>query len=121
MEPSVTTPMYWRIAQELRQQIKSGHPGPGEQLPTELELGERYEASRNTVRDGIKWLTANGLVETRPGQGTFVRPRIVPFITTLSALPETRWSLLLAPLALSVPSFGRRWAAKRGGDAETAR
>jgi DNA-binding transcriptional MocR family regulator len=81
--------MYRRIAQELRQQIKSGHPGPGEQLPTELELGERYEASRNTVRDAIKWLTVNGLVETRPGQGTFVRPRITPFITTLSMDPET--------------------------------
>jgi GntR family transcriptional regulator len=85
----VTTPIYRRIAQELRQQIKSGHPGPGEQLPTELELGERYEASRNTVRDAIKWLTVNGLVETRPGQGTFVRPRITPFVTTLSAAPET--------------------------------
>jgi GntR family transcriptional regulator len=85
----VTTPMYRRIAQELRQQIKSGHPGPGEQLPTELELGERYEASRNTVRDAIKWLTANGLVETKPGQGTFVRPRITPFVTTLSMDPET--------------------------------
>jgi len=81
--------MYRRIAQELRRQIKSGHPGPGEQLPTELELGERYEASRNTVRDAIKWLTANGLVETRPGQGTFVRPRITPFVTTLSMDPET--------------------------------
>lgn len=85
----MTTPLYRRIAQELRQQIKSGHPGPGEQLPTELELSERYEASRNTVRDAIKWLTVNGLVETRPGQGTFVRPRITPFVTTLSAAPET--------------------------------
>jgi len=84
----VTIPMYRRIAQELRQQIKSGHPGPGEQLPTELELGERFDASRNTVRDAIKWLTVNGLVETRPGQGTFVRPRITPFVTTLSAALE---------------------------------
>jgi len=85
----VTTPMYRRIAQELRQQIKAGHPGPGEQLPTEVELGERYEASRNTVRDAIKWLSVNGLVETRPGQGTFVRPRVTPFVTTLSAAAET--------------------------------
>ena len=81
--------MYRRIAQELRQQIKSGRPGPGEQLPTELELAGLYDASRNTVRDAIKWLTVNGLVETRPGQGTFVRPRIVPFVTTLSVAPET--------------------------------
>ncbi|HWT80289.1 MAG TPA: GntR family transcriptional regulator, partial [Candidatus Methylomirabilis sp.] len=85
----MTTPMYRRIAQELRQQIKSGHPGPGEQLPTELELAEHYDASRNTVRDAIKWLSVNGLVETRPGQGTFVRSRIAPFVTTLSAATET--------------------------------
>jgi len=84
----VTTPMYRRIALELRQQIKSGTLEPGGQLPTELELAERYEASRNTVRDAIKWLTANGLVETRPGQGTFVRDRITPFVTTLSPGPE---------------------------------
>ena len=81
--------MYRRIAQDLRQQIRSGHPGPGQQLPTELELGERYEASRNTIRDAIKWLTANRLVETRPGLGTFVRPRIAPFVTTLSMDAET--------------------------------
>jgi GntR family transcriptional regulator len=85
----VTTPIYRRIAQELRQQIKSGVHEPGGQLPTELELAERYEASRNTVRDAIKWLAANGLVETRPGQGTFVPNRITPFVTTLSADPET--------------------------------
>jgi GntR family transcriptional regulator len=81
--------MYRRIAQELRQQIRSGVPEPGGQLPTELELAERYDASRNTVRDAIKWLAGIGLVETRPGQGTFVVNRITPFVTTLSADPET--------------------------------
>jgi GntR family transcriptional regulator len=81
--------MYRRIAQELQQQISSGVPEPGGQLPTELELAERYDASRNTVRDAIKWLAANGLVETRQGQGTFVLDRITPFVTTLSADAET--------------------------------
>jgi GntR family transcriptional regulator len=81
--------MYRRIAQELQQQIRSGIPEPGGQLPTELELAERYDASRNTVRDAIKWLAANGLVETRQGQGTFVLNPITPFVTTLSADPET--------------------------------
>jgi GntR family transcriptional regulator len=81
--------MYRRIAQELREQIRSGLPEPGGQLPTELELAERYDASRNTVRDAIRWLAANGLVETRPGQGTFVVSRITPLVTTLSADPGT--------------------------------
>lgn len=82
-------PMYRRIAHDLRQRIQAGDLTPGEQLPTELELREAYEASRNTIRDAIKWLTTNGLVESRAGQGTFVVERITPFVTTLSADPET--------------------------------
>jgi GntR family transcriptional regulator len=82
-------PMYWRIAQDLRLEIEHGHLRGGEQLPTELELRERHDASRNTIRDAIKWLTNRGLVETRPGQGTFVVQKIEPFVTNLSAEPET--------------------------------
>jgi GntR family transcriptional regulator len=82
-------PLYRRIAHELRQRIQAGELAPGAQLPTELELREQFEASRNTVRDAIKWLVSNGLVETRPGQGTFVAERIEPFVTTLTNDPET--------------------------------
>ena len=62
---------------------------PGAQLQTELELREEYNASRNTVRDAIKWLITRGLVETRPGQGTFVVETIVPYVTTLTGDPKT--------------------------------
>ena len=78
-------PMYRIIADELRQQIESGLLPPGGQLPTELELRDRFSASRNTIRDAVKLLISLGLVETRPGQGTFVTERIDPFVTTLSA------------------------------------
>jgi GntR family transcriptional regulator len=85
----VTDPLYRRIAQDLRQRIQDGSLAPGAQIPTELELRESYEASRNTIRDAVKWLVSNGLVETKPGQGTFVVQRIEPFVTTLSKDPET--------------------------------
>jgi GntR family transcriptional regulator len=85
----MANPMYRQIAEDLREQIESGGLQPGQQLRTELELRERYGASRNTVRDAIKWLTNLGLVETRPGQGTFVVQKIDPFVTTLSGDPET--------------------------------
>jgi GntR family transcriptional regulator len=85
----VVDPLYRQIALELRHRIQSGDLAPGEQLPTELELRELFNASRNTIRDAIKWLATNGLVETRPGHGTFVVERITPFVTTLSADPET--------------------------------
>jgi GntR family transcriptional regulator len=81
----MSNPMYRQIAEDLREQIESGRLQPSHQLQTELELREHYGASRNTVRDAIKWLTTLGLVETRPGQGTFVVRKIDPYITELTA------------------------------------
>jgi GntR family transcriptional regulator len=81
----MANPMYRQIAEDLREQIESGRLQPGQQLRTEIELREHYSASRNTVRDAIKWLTTLGLVETRPGQGTFVVRKIHPYVTTLTA------------------------------------
>ena len=82
-------PMYRQIAEDLRSKIEAGELARGAQLPTEIELREQYDASRNTVRDAIKWLITRGLVETRPGQGTFVVEKITPFVSTLTGDPET--------------------------------
>jgi GntR family transcriptional regulator len=81
--------MYRAIADDLRGKIESGVLARGSQLPTEIELREQYDASRNTVRDAIKSLMTRGLVETRPGQGTFVTDEIIPFVTTLTGDPDT--------------------------------
>jgi GntR family transcriptional regulator len=76
-------PLYKQIAEDLRQKIESGELPPDAQLPTEEQLRVQYSASRNTVRDAVKWLIGRGMVETRPGQGTFVVEKIDPFVTTL--------------------------------------
>jgi GntR family transcriptional regulator len=93
------SPRYQQIAEDLRKQIEFGaltpdsdDPAvltPGRQLPTELELRDQYNSSRNTIRDAIKRLMGQGLVETRPGQGTFVTRKMKPFVTVLSIDPET--------------------------------
>jgi GntR family transcriptional regulator len=82
-------PLYRQIAEDLLRKIESGELEPGSRLPNEMEFREEYNASRNTIRDAIKWLTIRGLVESRPGQGTFVVQRIEPIVTTLSEDPET--------------------------------
>jgi GntR family transcriptional regulator len=78
-------PIWRQIAEDLRQKIESGQlGGDGKPLPAELELRDEYKASRNTVRDAVKWLVTRGLLETKPGQGTFVVQKIDPLITPLS-------------------------------------
>jgi GntR family transcriptional regulator len=77
-------PMYQQIADDLRGKIDSGELLPGQQIPTEGDLQQIYKASRNTIRDAIKRLVSLGIVQTRPGQGTFVVGAIDPFVTTLS-------------------------------------
>jgi GntR family transcriptional regulator len=81
--------MYRQIADDLRAKIESGEIAPGAQLPTEIELMDQYEASRNTVRDATKLLTGRGLVEARAGQGTFVIEKINPYVTTLTGDPQS--------------------------------
>jgi GntR family transcriptional regulator len=82
-------PMYQQIAEDLRKKIEAGTIKRGAQLPTELALREEYDASRNTVRDAIKRLISQGLVETKPGQGTFVTTKVDPFVTVLTAEGST--------------------------------
>ncbi len=82
-------PKYRSIADDLEQRIETGALEPGAQLPTEPELMKQFGASRNTVRDAIRWLITRGLVHTVPGKGTFVIERTEPFVTTISADPDT--------------------------------
>ena len=89
---AVAEPMYRVIADDLRRQIESGEIPARTQLKTEVELREEYgrpgaPISRTTVRDAIKLLIARGLVETRPGQGTFVLGRKDPFVSKLTVDP----------------------------------
>ena len=79
-------PLYRMIAEDLRRKIESGElpKEPGGPLPTESELQRDFGASRNTIREAVKWLITLGLVETRPGQGTYVVGKIMPFVTILT-------------------------------------
>jgi GntR family transcriptional regulator len=85
----MTEPMYRQIAEDLRARIESGAIAQGAKLPTESDLRVGYGAARNTVREAVRLLATRGLVETRPGLGTFVTRHVEPFVTTLAAAPST--------------------------------
>ena len=63
---------YNKIYIDLLNEIKTGVYKPGDQLPTELEISERYNVSRITSKKAIELLSQDGLVTRIPGKGTFV-------------------------------------------------
>jgi len=77
-------PMYKRIqtrrafeevASQIRDQLSSGALVPGDRLPPERELAQRFHLSRNTVREALRSLEMAGILEFRKGMhgGAFVR------------------------------------------------
>jgi DNA-binding GntR family transcriptional regulator len=66
-------PAYLRIAGDLRAAIASGELGPGDRLPTETRLMERYNVSRTVAKWAVGVLKGEGLVEGRRGSGVYVR------------------------------------------------
>jgi GntR family transcriptional regulator len=66
-------PKYMRIAMELRRDIRRGVYRPGERMPAELALVDRFRVSLPTVRQALTVLRSEGLLESRQGVGTFVR------------------------------------------------
>lgn len=59
--------------ESLRSAIQEGHWPIGERLPVEAELAEALGVSRNTVREAVRVLAHVGMLETRQGDGTYVR------------------------------------------------
>ncbi len=62
-----------QLADALVVSIRDGQLGPGERLPTEAALVERFRVSRSVVREALSRLKMLGLIETRQGSGAFVR------------------------------------------------
>lgn len=65
-------PLYVQIREALRAEILQGNLHPGEKLPSEEELADRYRVSRMTVRQGVLDLIKEGLLHRKHGVGTFV-------------------------------------------------
>ena len=66
------------IVRLITDALVSGELGPGDQLPTETEFAEKLEVGRNSVREAIKVLRANGIVEIRRGSGMFITESTSP-------------------------------------------
>ena len=72
IQPLRQVRLYEQIAQAVRERIVKGEMAQGERLPNERELALAYGVSRNVVREAVRALVNDGLVEVRQGSGTFV-------------------------------------------------
>ena len=66
-------PLSKQVADKLEQMIADGEYEVGKKIPTETELMEIFEVSRNTLREAIRALTSAGVLEVKQGDGTYVR------------------------------------------------
>ena len=70
----------WRqIAQEIEAEIRAHRYKPGEQLPTEWELTQRFGVNRHTVRRAMAALAEDGVLRAEQGRGTFVQEGILDY------------------------------------------
>src|SRR6202167_6001031 len=67
-----TSRLYEQIVQQVEDSILKGQLKPGDQLPAERDLAQRFGESRTAVREAVKTLREKGLVEAYSGRGTFV-------------------------------------------------
>jgi GntR family transcriptional regulator len=65
-------PLYHQLHEILRDNIVRGEWQPGDMIPPESELTERYGISRTTVRQVLDMLVNEGLIYRQQGRGTFV-------------------------------------------------
>lgn len=73
LKPIKTRKIYEQIVDQIGQLIAEGHLKPGDRLPSERELVERFQVSRASIREAISALEMMGLIEVRSGEGTYIR------------------------------------------------
>ncbi|MFI8824157.1 FadR/GntR family transcriptional regulator [Streptomyces sp. NPDC053431] len=66
------------VVEQLRSQLADGEWAVGDRIPTEHELAQQLGVGRNTVREAVRVLVHSGLLESRQGNGTFVRSTADP-------------------------------------------
>jgi GntR family transcriptional regulator len=71
-ESPTFTPLYRQIKTLITQGLVSGEWRPGEAIPSEIELAQRYSVSQGTVRKAVDEMASENLLVRRQGKGTYV-------------------------------------------------
>lgn len=85
-QPIKPKKIYEEIVEQLKEMLSTGELRPGDKLPAEREMSDSLGVSRASVREALTALEAIGILDIRPGEGTFVRE---------TSMAETFWPLFL--------------------------
>ena len=80
--PVPRTRLYDNVISQIRELIVSQRLQPGSPLPSERKLAKLFEVSRPIVREALRTLERDGLVQVKPGSGAFV---VEPTTATIKA------------------------------------
>lgn len=75
MEKSQKSKAYQVVLNLIKESILNEELKPGQKLPSERELATSYMVSRTTIREALRALEAEGVVEVKHGNGVFIRPQ----------------------------------------------
>jgi len=73
VERNAGSPLWAQVLDDLRARLDTGEFAS--RFPGDMELVDRYQVSRHTVREAVRHLQSEGLLERRRGKGSFVTPR----------------------------------------------
>lgn len=88
LRPVMRKTLSQTILCEIITAIKMGLWKPGERMPSENELADSFSVSRNSVREAIKTLNNMNILESRPGQGTFLSKDAIRYILSSELIED---------------------------------
>ncbi|MGE7120700.1 FadR/GntR family transcriptional regulator [Peribacillus sp. NPDC046944] len=71
--PVKSPKVYEIIFNQIKESFITGELKPGDKLPSERDLSIRFKVSRTSIREALRVLEINGVIEVRPGDGRFIR------------------------------------------------
>ncbi len=73
VDPRSGVPIYLQVIEQVKRSVAIGILGAGEQLPTVKQLAVDLTINANTVAKAYRELERDGVIETAPGRGSFVK------------------------------------------------
>jgi len=112
----IPVPLYYQLKEIIKEEIEEGKLKPGDPIPSERELSEKYGISRPTVRQALKELVYEGWLTREKGRGTFIsKPKIdygfiQHFTTFYDDMVEKGYSLRTVILNKEIRKAGKEIA-----------